>query len=152
MNNRTRILMTMATALFAASAAADTGEPAGMIKTRRGSVSVDRAGQQLDAPLGMAVFPGDRLRTGRDSAVGVTLRDDTRMSAGPDSTMLISEFRFNTTTHEGSMLAALLKGTFSIVTGLIAKQSPRNVNFTTPTLSLGVRGTAFIVEVEQAAP
>lgn len=138
--------MTLALVLWIGIAAA--AEPAGMIKTLRGKVSVDRAGQQQQAALGMPVHAGDRLRTGPDSAVGVTLRDDTRLAAGPDSQLLISEFRFDTTTQEGNFLVSMLKGTFNVITGLIAKQSPKDARFTTPTLSLGVRGTEFIVDVD----
>jgi hypothetical protein len=49
------------------------------------------------------------------------------LTAGPRSTLLINEFEFNTTTEEGSLLATLLKGTLSVVTGLIAKQAPEKV-------------------------
>lgn len=152
MKNTRLILVTLTASLWIGAAAADTAPPAGMVKTLRGSVNVDRAGQSLPAILGMAVFAGDRLRTGPDSSVGITLRDDTRLAAGPDSTLLINDFRFNTTTQEGSLLASLLKGTLGVITGLIAKQAPHNVNFQTPTMSLGVRGTEFIVEVERATP
>ena len=131
-----------------AAAGADTQGPAGMVKTSRGSVTVDRAGQPSPAAPGTPVFVGDRVRTGPASAVGITLRDDTLLTAGPDSTLLITEFRFDAGTREGSLLASLFKGTFSVVTGLIAKQNPRAMNFKTPTMTLGIRGTEFIVEVE----
>lgn len=132
--------------------AAPADEPAGMVKTLRGSVSVDRAGAQQAATLGMPVFSGDRLRTGADSSVGVTLRDDTRLAAGPDSSLLVSDFTFNSTTQEGNLLVSFLKGTFNVITGLIVKQNPANANFKTPTLSLGVRGTEFLVEVTGDKP
>lgn len=99
-------------------------------------------------PPGTPVFAGDRIRTGADGSVGITLHDDTRLTAGPDSTLLITEFRFNPNTNEGSLLASLLKGTFSVITGLIAKHSPDNVKFKTPTMTLGIRGTEFLVDVK----
>jgi hypothetical protein len=139
-------------ALSVGAAAAEPAAPAGMVKTLRGKVSVERAGQQQPAALGMAVFSGDRLRTGPESSVGVTLRDDTRLAAGPDSSLLISDFKFDATTQEGNLLVAMLKGTFNVITGLIAKQNPRNATFTTPTLSLGIRGTEFIVDVDEGRP
>jgi len=128
--------------------AADTPQAAGMVKTSQGKVSIDHAGQKVSAAPGLPVFAGDRVRTGADGSVGITLRDDTRLTAGPDSTLLITEFRFNPNTNEGNLLASLLRGTFSIVTGLIAKHSPDNVNFKTPTMTLGVRGTEFVVDVK----
>jgi hypothetical protein len=91
-------------------------------------------------PISAAIF------SAIDGAVGITLSDDTLLTAGPRSTLLINEFQFNSTTHEGGMLATLLKGTLSVVTGLIGKQAPENVHFRTPTVLLGIRGTEFIVD------
>jgi hypothetical protein len=127
--------------------AADPAEPAGMIKTSRGQVSVERAGERTPAPPGTVVAIGDRVRTGSDGYVGITLRDDTLITAGPSSTLLLNDFKFNTTTNKGSMLASFLRGTFGVVTGLLAKHSPDSVQFKTPTTSLGIRGTEFLVEV-----
>jgi hypothetical protein len=150
MNIRFRLqcLALAASVWTTAGLAAETPEPAGMVKTSLGTVSVDRAGQKIPAPPGTPVFAGDRVRTGADGSVGITLHDDTRLTAGPDSTLLITEFHFNPNTNEGSLLASLLKGTFSVITGLIAKHSPGNVKFKTPTMTLGIRGTEFLVDVK----
>ncbi|RDE51443.1 MAG: hypothetical protein DVS81_05815 [Candidatus Accumulibacter meliphilus] len=142
------VLLVSAALLLSASsveAAADTA-PAGKVKRSEGSVTVDHAGQTQPLSVGSPLFVGDRIRTGSDGSVGVTLSDDTLLTAGPNSTLLINEFQFNTTTEEGSLLATLVKGTLSVVTGLIAKQAPENVRFKTPNVVLGVRGTEFIVE------
>lgn len=131
-------------------AAADLAQ-AGVLKVSEGPVTILRGGTTLQAPVGTQVWVGDRVRTGPGGSAGITFTDDTRLSMGPDSTLLINEFSFNTTSHEGGMLASFLKGTFSVVTGLIAKQSPGAVNFKTPTSTLGIRGTEFVVDVEGGA-
>ena len=125
---------------------AEVTAPAGKVKRSEGGVTVDHAGQLLPAPVGTPVFVGDRIRTASDGSVGVTLSDDTLLTAGPNSTLLINDFKFDTTTEEGGMLATLVKGTLSVVTGLIAKQQPEKVRFKTPNVVLGVRGTEFIIE------
>lgn len=122
--------------------------PAGIIKFSEGPVSVLRGGATLEAPVGTPVRVGDRVKTGPEGRAGITFSDDTRLSVGPASTVLINDYAFNTTSHEGSMAASFLKGTFSVVTGLIAKQSPGAVNFKTPSSTLGIRGTEFVVDVE----
>lgn len=127
--------------------AAEIGVPAGKVKRSEGNVTVDRAGQVQTVKVGTPVYVGDRIRTGDDGAVGITLSDDTLLTAGARSTLLINEFQFNSTTREGGMLATLLKGTLSVVTGLIGKKAPENVRIRTPTVVLGIRGTEFIVEV-----
>lgn len=122
-------------------------EQAGMVKNSRGQVSIERAGQRIDAPAGTLVFVEDKLRTGSDSAVGVALNDQTLLSAGPNSVLSIDKFAFDSTTHDGRMSVGVRKGTLSVATGKIAKKTPESVDFRTPTTVLGVRGTEFVVEV-----
>ena len=126
--------------------AAETGAPAGKVKRAEGSVTIDRAGHVQSLPVGSTVYVGDRIRTGADGSVGITLSDDTLLTAGPRSALLINEFQFNPTTRDGNLLTTLLTGTLSVVTGLIARQAPEKMRVRTPTVVLGVRGTEFIVE------
>lgn len=126
---------------------AQAGEPAGMVKHVRGTVSIERAGQKLPAAVGAPVLVADKLRTGDDSAVGVTLKDHTLLSAGPNSLMTIDKFSFDSTTHDGNVSVGVRKGTVSVATGKIAKKTPESVDFHTPTTILGTRGTEFVIEV-----
>lgn len=119
---------------------------AGLIKRSLGGVTLEHAGQALPARPGMPVAVGDTLRTGPDGAVGITLNDDTLLTAGPNSELVISAFDFDATRHDGQLLASLWRGTLSVVTGLIGKKSPDNVKLQTRTVVLGVRGTEFIVD------
>lgn len=148
---RYALVLTLAAIFWATSVSAAEPEAAGTIKTAHGSVTIDRAGKQVDASVGTQVFVGDRVHAGPKSYVGITLHDNTLLTAGPDSTLLVTQFRFNAESQEGTMLVSLLKGTFSLVTGLIAKRSPEAVTFKTPTMTLGVRGTEFVVEVSGEA-
>lgn len=130
--------------LPAGAASADT---AGMVKNSKGTVFVDRAGQHLPAPVGATLQAGDKLRTGPDGSVGVTLKDDTLLSAGPNSVLVIDQFAFDSTTHQGKLAASVKKGTLAVVSGKLAKEAPQSVEFRTPTTVLGVRGTEFVIEV-----
>jgi hypothetical protein len=121
-------------------------EDAGTIKTVQGSVSVLRAGQKLAAAPGLKVQAADKLTTGADGSVGITLRDNTVLSAGPNSSLSLDKFAFNPTTHEGAIDASLKRGTLAVISGKIAKASPDAVNFRTNSVTLGVRGTEFIIE------
>jgi len=131
------------------SLAGQAAEPIGRVKRVSGSVWLDRAGQSQTVLPGMTLQVGDRLRTGADGMAGVTLADDSLLTAGHNSQLLINDFQFNTTTHEGGMLATLSKGSLHVVTGLIAKKAPEKVNFKTPSVVLGVRGTEFVVDVPE---
>lgn len=129
-----------------ASASAWAEESIGRIKRVSGQVSLDRAGQTLPVQVGMVLQPGDRLRTGADGAAGLTLNDDTLLTAGPSSSLLLSSFSFNPTTHEGSMDATLSRGSLHVVSGLITKKAPDKVTFKARSVVLGVRGTEFIID------
>ncbi len=129
---------------------AQATEQAGMVKVAKGMVSIEREGKRLEAGVGTPVMVADRVRTGRDGSVGVTLRDNTLLSAGPNSLLVIDKFAYDNTTQEGNMSVAIRKGTLSVASGKIAKRTPESVDFHTPTSILGVRGTEFVIEVEGA--
>ncbi len=129
---------------------AQAAEQAGMVKVAKGMVSIEREGKRLEAGVGTPVMVADRVRTGRDGSVGVTLRDNTLLSAGPNSLLVIDKFAYDNTTQEGNMSVVIRKGTLSVASGKIAKRTPESVDFHTPTSILGVRGTEFVIEVEGA--
>ncbi len=122
-------------------------ESAGTIKIAKGDVSLQRGEQTIAVAVGDPVYAADRVMTGADGSVGITLRDNTLLSAGHNSSLLLAQFTFDSTTHAGSIDATLKRGTLSVVSGKIAKQSPDSVRFRTPTTTLGVRGTEFIIDV-----
>jgi hypothetical protein len=134
-----------------APAFAESADSVGKVKRLQGGVTLQRGAQTVPLRPGTAVQVGDRLITAADGAIGLTLADDTRLTAGPSSLLVISEFRFDATTHEGSLLASLLKGTLHVVTGSLAKQTPPSVNVQTPHARLVVRGTEFIVDARGIA-
>jgi hypothetical protein len=122
-------------------------EAIGVVKTVKGSVHIERAGQNLDAAIGSEVHSSDRIVTGPASSVGITLRDNTLLSEGSSSVLELTQFAFNTTTHDGALDATIRRGSLAVVDGKLAKAHPEAVRFSTPTTTLGVRGTEFIIEV-----
>jgi hypothetical protein len=102
-----------------------------------------------------SVNPGDLLEqadvltTGANSSVGVTFIDGSRLSAGPNSRIELKQFRFDPTTNNGEFFADMQRGSLAIVSGQIAKQSPDAMKVKTPTTILGVRGTTFVVKIEE---
>jgi hypothetical protein len=120
---------------------------AGIVKVLKGDVKVQQNGQDNVATVGLKLYPGDRVVTGVDAAAGITLRDDTLMSLGPKSTFVLEDFSFNESAGEGKIAVRLAKGTLRYVSGLIGKHSPQSQQVATPTATIGIRGTDFIVEV-----
>ncbi|HTJ93372.1 MAG TPA: FecR domain-containing protein [Pararobbsia sp.] len=119
----------------------------GVVKTTKGAVHIERAGQNVDVTVGSEVFSSDRVVTGPDSLVGITLRDNTLLTEGANSVLELNSFAFNTTTYDGSLDATIRHGSLAVVDGKLAKANPDSVHYSTPTTTLGVRGTEFIIEV-----
>jgi hypothetical protein len=91
----------------------------------------------------------DVLRTGADGSVGVTMRDNSLLSAGPNSILSLQRFEFDATTNQGRFDAQLRRGTLAVVSGRIAKTAPSAMTVRTPSAILGVRGTEFVVSVDE---
>jgi hypothetical protein len=121
----------------------------GQIKNVAGQVVLLRNKVQKPAKAGDLVEQADVLTTGPDGSVGITFIDNSRFSAGPNSRIELTQFRFNPTTQEGEFTTDVKRGTLAIVSGQMAKRSPEAMKVITPTAILGVRGTTFAVKVDE---
>ena len=133
-----------ALSLSAVAGAAEIGQ----IKTAKGQVTIDRDGRTLRGAVGARLQSADVVKTGADSAVGITMDDDSLLSAGPGSVLSLDRYAFEPTTGRGRFDASLNKGTLAVISGRIAKGSPDAMTVRTPTAVLGVRGTEFVVSSE----
>jgi hypothetical protein len=124
---------------------------AGRVKVSKGEVQIERDGKRLPAPVGAVIQARDTVRTGPDGSVGITFQDNSLLSAGPNSELVIERFVFDSTTHKGEFDTALKKGTLAVVSGKIVKQSPESMRVKTPAAIMGVRGTEFVVKVDESA-
>lgn len=120
-------------------------DDAGVVKTAKGEVRIERSGIKIAAAPGIEVQQRDRIVTGQDGNVGILLKDNTMLTAGPNSTLDLNKYAFDTATQAGTLDATLKRGTLAVVSGSIAKTSPQMVRFHTPTITLGVRGTEFMI-------
>jgi hypothetical protein len=121
----------------------------GQVKVSKGQVAVERGGRTLPAQVGMPLELADTLKTGADGSVGVTMRDNSLLSAGPNSVLSLEQFEFDPATSEGRFESRLQRGTLAVVSGRIAKNSPSAMTVRTPSAVLGVRGTEFLVLVNE---
>jgi len=120
----------------------------GTVKTIIGEVNVIRNGVPLRASTGMKLLAIDEITTGKNSAAGLTLQDSTLLALGPKSVVQLNEFRYDPVKRDGNLLVSVLRGSMRFVTGLLGKQNPGSVSIRTPTATIGIRGTDFIVAVE----
>lgn len=128
---------------------AASDDPAGSIRTMKGPASIVRQAKVILAKSGEKIFEGDILRSGADGSLGVIFKDDTLLSLGPTSELVIDKFLFAPAQGRLSFVARLLRGTAVYLSGIIAKLSPESVRFETPVASVGMRGTKFAVKVSE---
>jgi len=138
-------LAAMSVGFGSAAAAAEIGQ----IKVARGQVSVERRGDSLTGSVGMRLEAADVVKTGADGSVGITMSDNSLLSAGPNSILALEHFDFDPATSQGRFDAQLQRGTLAVISGRIAKQSPQAMTVRTPSAALGVRGTEFVVSTHE---
>ena len=122
-------------------------EPIGFVKTAKGNASVVTGGQTVKAQPGTPIQQGSVLKTGAQSSLGVTFKDNTVMSFGPSTQFVLEEYLFAPAKGDAKLGGRLASGSLHYVSGLIAKTRPENVSVKTPTGTIGVRGTRFVAVV-----
>jgi hypothetical protein len=127
---------------------ADPSSSVATVQKVSGMATVVRQGRTISAQIGLEIYQNDTLRTGRDGAIGVVFNDDTLLSLGPESMLVIDEFVFAPRQGNFSIAVRMLKGTVAYFSGLISKLAPESAHVETPTSSIGIRGTKFVVRVE----
>jgi hypothetical protein len=132
------------------SVARAQSEAAGRVKTVAGEAWITSgAGARTPAAVGTLVSRGDSVETGADGSVGITFRDETRISIGPGSRVAIDDFLFAPDAGEISFAATVARGTLLFVSGATARLAPERVTVSTPDGTVGIRGTTFLVRVEE---
>lgn len=137
-----------AIALWAGLAQADP-LPIGYVKNVSGEAVIVTAGEAQKATVGSAVHVGSLLRTGPQSSLGVIFKDETVMSFGPNTELSVDEYLYEPNRGKLRMNSKLAKGSLNYVSGVIAKLQPDAVSVQTSSALIGVRGTHFLIKVEE---
>jgi hypothetical protein len=121
----------------------------GQLKSAKGDVWIERSGTRLPGAVGTRVQTADVVKTGADGSVGMVMIDNSLLSMGPNSALSLDRLDYDATTQRGQFDTSLSKGSLSVVSGRIAKQSPDAMSVRTPSAILGVRGTEFVVAADE---
>lgn len=140
--------LVLALALLLPLGALADSQPIGFVKNVIGEASVSSAGNAAKAAVGTPVFTGSVLKTAAGASMGVTFRDETVMSFGPNTELTVDEYLYSPSQGKLKLGSKLSKGSMNYVSGVIAKLQPDAVSVKTPTGTIGVRGTNFLVKVE----
>lgn len=142
-----KFIMTFAVFLiFSGSmAAAEKAAPIGTLKNVESNGFIWRGQDRMAAKVGDAVYKNDILETDGNGSIGVTFKDATRISVGPKSKLTLNQYVYAPKKGKFAFAAKLAKGTMSYISGNIAKKSPDSVSVQTPSATIGIRGTKFVV-------
>ncbi len=141
------VSLALASYLLIGSAKAEN-DSIGFVKVVDGEASITSADGTVAATPGAALHPGNILKTGENGSLGMTFKDNTLMSLGPDTELRIDEYLFAPAQGELKLFASMAKGTLHYISGVIAKLKPDAVSVKTPAGIIGVRGTRFLVKAE----
>lgn len=120
---------------------------AGTVKTLLGTAYVKRGSEQITVVKEMPLYSKDVIETTPSAFVGIVLKDNTRLTAGANTTLNLANYEFNPETQKGAMKVNVAKGLVQVSSGVLGKTSRENVAFTTPTAVIGIRGTTFVIDV-----
>jgi hypothetical protein len=95
--------------------------------------------------VGADVFIGDRIITGPEGQVQIKFADQTELVVGPRSSLVIEDYLLRSDNSAGKFVINALTGSFRFATGNAEKD--RYV-IKTPTGTIGIRGTALDINVE----
>ena len=132
-------------ALLANPAHSNVGE-IGQIK---GSGVLEREGKiVIDGDVGVNVKSMDEAVTA-NGTMRIDFVDETRVELTQQSRLLIDEFVYDPANNVGSLSMKASLGTVRYASGQIAKKYKQNVKIRTPSATIGVRGTDFIMVVDE---
>ena len=120
----------------------------GYVKTLTGEATVTTSGDIIRAKVGTPIYQNSVLNTRTQSSIGITLKDATVISLGPETEFAIDEYAYVPAKSKLKLSSRITKGSLNYVSGIIAKLRPEAVKLKTPTGTIGVRGTNFVVKVE----
>lgn len=135
--------------LLLAGTAMAAEPPIGRVKNVSGNAFVTTDGAKTKAEIGAPVYRGSLLETGTKSSMGVIFKDETVISFGADTVFTVDDYLYSPLEKKLKFGSKLAKGSLNYVSGVIEKLKPDAVTIGTPSGVIGVRGTQFLLKVEE---
>ena len=136
--------------LAQADGSASVAKIIGQVTKLSGTATVVRNGVSIILNQGDNVNQGDIVQSGSNSTVGITFIDGSVFGLGPNAKMVLNEMIYDPNGSNNSSLLSLVQGTISFVAGATAKHGDMKVD--TPVATMGIRGTAVLVEIDFEVP
>lgn len=118
------------------------------LKNVAGNIDIARKDGTLDAVSGMTLFVSDRIISSAGASAGIVFKDGTLLTVGPSTDIQVRDYAFEPKQAKYDFFVYLAKGAAIYSSGMIGKLSPESVRVGTPTATIGIRGTRFIIEAD----
>jgi hypothetical protein len=133
--------------LFIACPAVYAAELFGKVDAMSGSAFVsDQSGQSTPVAVGLEIHEGQTISSGPDSEVHIVTEDGGMIAMRPDTVFRVDEYKADGSSAD-KIFMSLLTGAVRSITGWIGKHDNSAYRLTTPTVTLGIRGTDHEVTV-----
>ncbi|WP_312018210.1 FecR domain-containing protein [Bradyrhizobium semiaridum] len=138
-----------ATPAPAASPQAATPEPIGNVATLTGTATVKRNNATTALQIRDDIYANDEVATAATSSLGITFNDGTTFNLRASTTITIDAYVYEDGGRQNNALFDVARGTAAFVAAAVAKTGDMKIS--TPTATLGIRGTTGLVEVPEGA-
>jgi hypothetical protein len=142
--NRSGMLLALISAGFAGGASAAAGR---VDFTTGGATVAGRDGQARPLTRGAELDSGDTIRTGDSGRAQIRFTDGSYVSLQPNTDFAISDYKFDGNDGTERGFFGLLKGAMRTVTGAVGRVNRNAYRVTTPTATVGIRGTGGVIQV-----
>jgi hypothetical protein len=132
-----------------AQPAATDAEPIGNVATLTGTATVTRNNASTALKLQDDIFQNDVLATSANSTLGVTFNDATTFNLTANARISVDSYVYEDGGKQNGALFDVTKGTVAFVAAAVARTGDMKIS--TPSATLGIRGTSGLVEVPEGA-
>jgi len=131
--------------MVSTAAVADIGSVVDLI----GTAVIKRGKETIAVTKGTPVETNDKVET-KNGVVNIRFKDDTSVKVTENSSLVIDDFVYDPKNASGGKLSLkATSGTVRYVSGNIAHNNPNSVKINTPTAAIAVRGTDFVMAVDE---
>ena len=131
--------------LLSTAAVADIGS----VFELSGTAVIKRGKETIAVTKGTVVATNDKVET-KSGVVNIKFKDNTTVKVTENSALVIDDFVYDPKNAAGGKLSLkAAAGTVRYVSGNIAHNNPNSVKINTPTAAIAVRGTDFVMAVDE---
>jgi hypothetical protein len=120
----------------------------GTVTEVSGVAVIKRGKETINVVLGLPVQTNDRVET-KAGRVRIKFKDNTTILITESSSVTLDDFMYDPKNKSGQLSIRGSSGTIRYTSGNIAHNNPNAVKINTPTAAIAVRGTDFVMSVNE---